>query len=80
MLSRVSSSFLRNNAGLSPSSSATLKGAIGAVRNLNVHEHISMEIFNQNGIATPGGVVAFTAEEAKEAYQKMGSRKLLFIH
>ena len=66
MLSRVTSSFIRKT---------SLKGAVGSVRNLNVHEHISMEIFNEHGIATPGGEVAFSPEEAKEAYTKMGSRK-----
>jgi hypothetical protein len=71
MLSRVSSSFLRK------SKASWSVGAIGSVRNLNVHEHISMEVFNKHGISTPGGEVAFTAEEAKEAYKKMGSRKLL---
>mgnify|MGYP002635306732 CR=1 FL=1 len=50
-------------------------GAVGAVRNLNVHEHISMELFNANGIATPEGFVAFSPEEAEEAYKKMGNRK-----
>jgi hypothetical protein len=50
-------------------------GAIGAVRNLNVHEHISMELFNAHGIATPEGAVAFSPEEAEEAYKNMGNRK-----
>lgn len=57
------------------SKSAFLAGSVGSVRNLNVHEHISMEVFNQHGITTPGGQVAFSPEEAKEAYVKMGSRK-----
>ncbi len=34
-----------------------------------------MELFNQHGITTPAGAVAFSPEEAKEAYAKMGSRK-----
>lgn len=56
-----------------------LSGAIGAVRNLNVHEHISMELFNSHGINTPKGAVAFTPEEAEEAYKKMGNRAYHFI-
>jgi len=56
-----------------------MKGAIGAVRHLNVHEHISMEIFNEHGITTPDGHVAFTPEEAKDAYEKMGNPKELVI-
>ena len=57
------------------SKTAFLAGSIGSVRNLNVHEHISMELFNQHGIATPAGAVAFSPDEAKDAYVKMGSRK-----
>lgn len=75
MLSRVTSSFLRSSGRTTTCTSSSFlnKGAVGSVRNLNVHEHISMEIFNQHGITTPGGAVAFTAEEAKEAFKKMGS-------
>lgn len=67
MLSRVTSSLIRKT--------SSLKGAVGSVRNLNVHEHISMEIFNEHGITTPGGIAAFSPSEAKDAYVKMGSRK-----
>ena len=73
MLSRATSTLFRKSATVIRSSA--LAGSIGSVRNLNVHEHISMELFNQNGITTPGGAVAFTPEEAKEAFVKMGSRK-----
>jgi hypothetical protein len=52
-------------------------GVIGSVRNLNVHEHISMELFNENGIATPKGIVAFSAEEAEAAYKTLGNRKFI---
>lgn len=65
MLSRVTSSLLRKT--------SSLNGALGSVRNLNVHEHISMEIFNEHGITTPGGIAAFSPSEAKDAYIKMGS-------
>lgn len=71
MLSRATSTLFRKSATVIRSSA--LAGSIGSVRNLNVHEHISMELFNQNGITTPGGAVAFTPEEAKEAFVKMGS-------
>jgi hypothetical protein len=40
----------------------------GAVRNLNVHEYISMDLFRQNGIATPRCYVANSAEEAENIY------------
>ncbi|KAL7463000.1 hypothetical protein ACHAXS_003370 [Conticribra weissflogii] len=45
--------------------------AMGAVRNLNVHEYISMEIMNQHGIATPRGFVANTPEEAEHIFTTM---------
>lgn len=54
-------------------------GALGAVRNLNVHEHISMGLFNANGIATPRGEVAVTPDEAEEAYKAMGNPDELVI-
>ena len=39
--------------------------AVGAVRNLNVHEYISMEIMNSHHIATPECYVASTPDEAE---------------
>jgi len=50
--------------------------ALGSVRNLNVHEYISMEIMNQHGIATPKGFVASSAQEAEDIFaNKMNHRK-----
>ena len=43
---------------------------IGAVRNLNVHEYISMEIMKEHGIAMPEGYVASTPEEAENQYMR----------
>jgi len=34
----------------------------------NVHEHVSMELMNEHGIATPKGYVAFTPEESEDIY------------
>jgi succinyl-CoA synthetase beta subunit len=34
-----------------------------------------MELFNENGISTPKGIVATTPEEAEAAYKEMGNRK-----
>jgi len=75
MLNKAASTLLRQSvrSGLRVLPSSV--GALGSVRNLNVHEHISMELFNENGITTPGGAVAFTPQEAKQAFQKMGNRK-----
>ena len=44
---------------------------VGAVRNLNVHEYISMELMNAHDIATPHGYVASTPEEAEHIYNTM---------
>lgn len=59
--------FLRRaSASFGPSIRARVAApAAGAVRDLNVHEYISMEIMNQHGIATPRGFVATTSEEAE---------------
>ena len=80
MFHRAASSILRKSAttttiGRRIPTLTTAVGSVGSVRHLNVHEHISMELFNEHGITTPGGAVAFSPEEAKEAYQTMGSRK-----
>lgn len=49
--------------------------ACGAVRYLNVHEYISMEIMNQHGIATPRGFVAKTPEEAEHIFSTMMNKR-----
>jgi len=79
MLNKAASTLLRQSvrSGLRVLPSSV--GALGSVRNLNVHEHISMELFNENGITTPGGAVAFTPQEAKQAFQKMGNPEELVL-
>ena len=72
MLSRASSTLFKSTSNSHRHALAALGGAI---RNLNVHEHISMELFNEHGIATPKGMVAFTPQEASDAYVAMGNRK-----
>ena len=52
---------------------------MGAVRNLNVHEYISMEIMNQHGIATPKGFVANTPEEAEHIFNTQMNKRTLLI-
>lgn len=42
--------------------------AMGAVRNLNVHEYISMEIMKNHGIKTPECYVASTPDEAEHIF------------
>jgi hypothetical protein len=41
---------------------------MGAVRNLNVHEYISMELMQTHGIKTPECHVATTPNEAEHIY------------
>lgn len=78
MFSKAASTLLRNQTTRSKILKPTA-GAIGAIRNLNVHEHVSMELFTENGIATPGGAVAFTPDEAEAAYKSLGSPDELVI-
>jgi hypothetical protein len=46
----------------------TAAPSVGAVRNLNLHEYLSMDLMKQHGIATPAGYVANTPEEAENIY------------
>mmetsp|Transcript_1874 Transcript_1874/g.2872 ORF Transcript_1874/g.2872 Transcript_1874/m.2872 type:complete len:448 (+) Transcript_1874:23-1366(+) len=53
----------------------TAAAAVGSVRNLNVHEYISMEIMNTHHIPTPAAYVAESAVEAENIYTtKLKSR------
>lgn len=53
----------------------TAAPAVGAVRNLNVHEYISMEIMKNHGIKTPDCYVASTPEEAEHIYNNSLNRR-----
>jgi hypothetical protein len=54
--------------------------AVGAVRHLNVHEYVSMELFQKFGIRTPQFKVCNTPEEAETAYHAtMNKRKLSYF-
>jgi acyl-CoA synthetase (NDP forming) len=43
-------------------------GAVGAIRLLNVHEYISMEVMKHHGITTPECYVASTPDEAAHIF------------
>ena len=81
MISSVASTFARRvGSSTAVNVSRVATPAMGAVRNLNVHEYISMEIMNEHGIATPKNFVATTAKEADDIYAKMtaaGSRDVV---
>ena len=61
MLTAATRTFLRNTG-------RTAVTAVGAVRNLNVHEYISMELMQTHGIKTPDCHVATTPDEAEHIY------------
>jgi succinyl-CoA synthetase beta subunit len=42
--------------------------AVGAVRNLNVHEYVSLEIMKDHRVQTPKGKVANSPNEAENTY------------
>ena len=46
----------------------TARPTVGAVRNLNVHEYISMEVMKNHGIKTPECYVASTPDEAENIF------------
>jgi hypothetical protein len=47
----------------------------GAVRNLNVHEYISMELMESHGIGVPAGRVADTPEEAEDIFNNILNKR-----
>jgi len=52
----------------------------GAVRCLNVHEYISMELMKTYGVRTPECYVASTADEAQHLFSNsLNKRELLLI-
>ena len=67
--------FLRT-ASVSRASSRLAAPACGAVRFLNVHEYISMEIMNQHGITTPRGFIAKSPEEAEHIFTTMMNKRM----
>jgi hypothetical protein len=64
-LSRLLLQGNSNNVSLLP---RTAPNAVGAVRNLNLHEYLSMDLMKQHGISTPAGYVASSPEEAENIF------------
>lgn len=49
---------------------------VGGVRNLNVHEYISMDLMETWGVETPAGFVASSPEEAEDIFMnRLNKRK-----
>ena len=56
--------------------SATAAASLGAVRYLNVHEYVAMELFEKYDIPVPRNKVATSPEEAETAFlQHINTRK-----
>lgn len=66
--SRKMLSWSRQLAAAAHHRPSTAAAAMGSVRYLNVHEYISMELFQSYGIKTPECKVASTPEEAENIY------------
>lgn len=58
MLSSVTRSAIRRTAA----------PTVGAVRNLNVHEYVSMELLEHYGVQVPKAYVATSADEAEQIF------------
>jgi len=68
------------NASLFRRTAAPAAASVGAVRNLNVHEYISMEIMQSHGIKTPECFVANNPEEAEHIFlNSLNKRKSIPI-
>lgn len=52
-----------------------ISAAVGAVRNLNLHEFSSMELLRKHGIRTPRGYLASNTEEAEELFRRHFQKK-----
>lgn len=53
--------------------------ACGAVRDLNIHEHVSMELMAAHRVRVPAGQVATTPEEAENIYANiLNTREFTF--
>jgi hypothetical protein len=69
-VSKRTTSAFRRVAGTSQSLNGprTANATVGAVRYLNLHEYLSMDLMKQHGIATPAGYVASSPEEAENIF------------
>jgi hypothetical protein len=70
-------SLVRNcrRSATATAATASRPSAVGAVRFLNVHEYISMEIMKNHGIKTPECHVATTPEEAENLFQNAFNKR-----
>lgn len=52
-------------------------GVVSQKRNLNIHEHMSIDLLREHGISVPAGKVAYTVEEAVAAAKALPSEEVV---
>eukprot|EP00532_Pseudo-nitzschia_australis_P004394 CAMPEP_0168179854 /NCGR_PEP_ID=MMETSP0139_2-20121125/10116_1 /TAXON_ID=44445 /ORGANISM="Pseudo-nitzschia australis, Strain 10249 10 AB" /LENGTH=563 /DNA_ID=CAMNT_0008099813 /DNA_START=217 /DNA_END=1909 /DNA_ORIENTATION=- len=67
MISSINTNTNTNTNNHHPAATAA---AVGAVRNLNLHEFSSMELLRKHGIRTPRGYPASNTEEAEDLFRR----------
>lgn len=82
MLSSASTTLLRRAAASAlPRAAApslrTASAALGAVRNLNLHEYQSAQIMREQGVTVPFGIAAKTVEDAVAAAAEIGDDEVV---
>ena len=55
----------------------TAAPAVGAVRNLNLHEYQSAKIMSEMGVNVPFGIPAHTVQQAVDAAEKIGDEEVV---
>jgi succinyl-CoA synthetase beta subunit len=73
------SSVVARRAGTVGSTSSTARSG-GAVRFLNVHEYVSMDIMKSHGVKVPECFVATTPEEAKNIFQNKINKRTYILN
>lgn len=68
--SMISSINTNTNTNTNNHHPAATAAAVGAVRNLNLHEFSSMELLRKHGIRTPRGYPASNTEEAEDLFRR----------
>ena len=76
MLSSAATTLLKRAAAPSVLK-RTAAPAVGAVRNLNLHEYQSAKIMGECGVNVPFGIPAHTIQQAVDAAEKIGDEEVV---
>jgi hypothetical protein len=76
MLSSAATALLKRTAAPSVLK-RTAAPAVGAVRNLNLHEYQSAKIMSEMGVNVPFGIPAHTVQQAVDAADKIGDEEVV---